>query len=396
MTKVLYTCITGNYDTLIAPRCRQPGFDLICFTDNPELTSDLWRIVAVPKEKDCQKLQRKIKILSHKYLPDYDITFYVDGNMEVKANLNDFMQFFHSGFMTKRHPVRSNIWDEAQACIDKGKARRSDIEHQIGAYTQAGLQPTNLYENGFLVRDRSESTAKLNEVWWQQVETHTHRDQLSLPIAELLSGVKVVTYGKTLFEKYIRIRRHTGKRTPITKVWYSAPADPQKNIGRAYNEFCDLVPGEDDWICLRDQDSLMWPELALKQIEDVLELHGSSYQLLGCVTNRLASTYQRPFPEDYEDPSVLTAYNRALWLHNNRYSEVSDHGRPIAGLFMLFQKKTWLRHPFAEHTYDADRLFSEAVMRSGGRIGLMQGLYVFHYYRFDKPNPGNYVKHLQP
>jgi len=395
MNKALYTCITGDYDRLIAPKYPQPGFDMICFTDNPELTSDVWQIRIIPTEDNKAKLQRKIKILSHKYLPDYDVTFYIDGNMEVQADLRGFMEFFHGGFMTKRHPIRNNIYDEALAVIKKGKARRQDVECQMEAYRQMGFGVDVLYEDGFLIRDNSAGTQRLNEVWWKQVEAHTHRDQLSLPVAELLSGVKVRTYGKTLFEKYIRIRRHTGKRTPITKVWYSAPADPDKNIGRAYNEFCDLIPNDDDWICLRDQDSLMWPELALKQIEDVLELYGDRYQLLGCMTNRLASTYQRPFPDDYEDPSVLTAYNRALWLHKNRYSDVSDHNRPIAGLFMLFQKKTWKQNPFVEHTYDADRLFSEAVMRSGGRIGLMQGLYVFHYYRFDKPNPTKYLKHLE-
>jgi hypothetical protein len=38
--KVVYTCITGDYDTLIEPRYVTEGFDYVCFTDNPSLTSD--------------------------------------------------------------------------------------------------------------------------------------------------------------------------------------------------------------------------------------------------------------------------------------------------------------------------------------------------------------------
>lgn len=392
----LYTVITGDYDRLLTPKTIQSGIDLICFTDNPELRSDVWEMRPLPTETNKVNLQRRIKILVHKYLPEYEVTFYVDGNMEVQEPLSSFMEFYSGGLMTKRHPLGNNIQSEASVVISKGKARKADVERQMKYYADFGLNGKGLYETGFIVRDNSEATKKLCQAWWNEVDRYTHRDQLSLPVAEKLTGIPVQVYGKTLFQRYIKIRPHTGKRTPITKVWYSAPADPEKNIGRAYNEFCDRITDDpDDWICIRDMDSLMWPELALKQIEDVLELNGEKYQLFGCVTNRLATEYQRPFPEDFDNPSVLKANERALWLHNNKYAQVADHGRPIAGLFMLFQKKTWERHPFKEGIYTADTEFGESILNAGGKIGLMQGLYVFHYYRFDKPNPTKYLRHLE-
>ena len=38
--KVLYTVITGRYDFLFPPLVQQPGFDMICFTDDESLESD--------------------------------------------------------------------------------------------------------------------------------------------------------------------------------------------------------------------------------------------------------------------------------------------------------------------------------------------------------------------
>ena len=42
--KVVYTAITGYYDGLITPEYINKDWDYICFTDNPDLTSDFWQI----------------------------------------------------------------------------------------------------------------------------------------------------------------------------------------------------------------------------------------------------------------------------------------------------------------------------------------------------------------
>ena len=41
----IYTAFTGDYDTLKEPEVIDENCDYICFTDNPNLESDTWKII---------------------------------------------------------------------------------------------------------------------------------------------------------------------------------------------------------------------------------------------------------------------------------------------------------------------------------------------------------------
>ena len=55
----IYTAFTGDYDTLKHPEVIDENCDYICFTDNAELTSDLWKII--PMEESILDNNRKAK-----------------------------------------------------------------------------------------------------------------------------------------------------------------------------------------------------------------------------------------------------------------------------------------------------------------------------------------------
>ena len=71
-TKVIYTCLTGNYDTLLQPEVVDNSFDFICFSnDFNETKIGIWEIRKIPFEtNDNSRLSRYPKILSHKVLQD--------------------------------------------------------------------------------------------------------------------------------------------------------------------------------------------------------------------------------------------------------------------------------------------------------------------------------------
>lgn len=180
------------------------------------------------------------------------------------------------------------------------------------------------------------------------------------------------------------------------KIWYANPGRADKNIGKAYNEFCSLVPDE-DWICISDQDALWWPELVLKQVADIITGDGAKYSLLGAMTNRLAGSYQRPHPEDFENMDIFYHRRVAERLHSENYGNiVNQMNKPIAGLFMVFPKTIWKRIPFIERNIAADTFFCRQIRAIGGKIGIMSGVYVYHWYRANQPNPTRYKKHLLP
>ena len=90
---VCYTCITGGYDELKDVLVKPRNIDFICFSD-VNFRSYTWEVRAVPKEL-CYlsnvKKQRIVKICPHRYLREYDISIWVDGNILVKGDLNKFI-----------------------------------------------------------------------------------------------------------------------------------------------------------------------------------------------------------------------------------------------------------------------------------------------------------------
>ena len=63
---VIYTVITGNYDSLSTPSFRSEGVDYLCFTNNRELQSDFWEIRHIEDGiLNDVGLSRKPKILAH-------------------------------------------------------------------------------------------------------------------------------------------------------------------------------------------------------------------------------------------------------------------------------------------------------------------------------------------
>jgi hypothetical protein len=81
---VIYTAVFGNnnYDALSS---NLPGFDFICFTDKKK-ESSTWKIKLVKADLSPEVLNRKYKILAHKYLKKYDVSLYIDANIKILKN----------------------------------------------------------------------------------------------------------------------------------------------------------------------------------------------------------------------------------------------------------------------------------------------------------------------
>ena len=180
-------------------------------------------------------------------------------------------------------------------------------------------------------------------------------------------------------------------------MWYSNPYCTRKDIGEALNEFCESVP-DDDWICLQDGDMMYLTPDWGKQIEEVIRKHGDSYDLFGCMTNRLGGRTQL-VPGMYDERDISKHYEKAVQLARDHWAEVEPLRVGVAGMFMLFKKSTWAKHRFTEGTYAGtkfDSQFGKSILRARGKIGLIKGLYVFHLYRIwsEASNPIGDIRHL--
>lgn len=205
--KVVYTCITGGYDTLIDPKWISEGFDYICFTDNADIKSDVWQIRPLPKETEGLsnvKKQRYVKINPHKHLSDYDLSIWVDGNVELKGNLNDFVKETikdDCSVYVPKHPSRNCIYTEARIVLRMKKDKFENIDPQIKRYEKEGFPKNNglLQSNIMLRKHNKKDCIKLMEFWFNELKDGSHRDQLSFNYASWKNNdVKVIYMDKNI------------------------------------------------------------------------------------------------------------------------------------------------------------------------------------------------------
>jgi len=182
-------------------------------------------------------------------------------------------------------------------------------------------------------------------------------------------------------------------------IYSFTPFSVEKNFGKAINQCCSIVPNDEDWICIRDGDAMnLTPDWGVI-MQDAIDKYGSDYQLFGCWTNRLNKDNggHQLIPNFYQEYDI--AYHYFLAKNINELSpDLIIPVQSVAGFFMLFQKKTWiLAGGFAENSKAFDVKFCDAVKKKGGKIGLINRLYMFHLYRiWAKGDAGRDSKHLNP
>ena len=199
--KVIYTSIFGDNYYLHDPEIKLKGYDFICFTDNPKYQSDIWQIRLIPKMYDGVRDSKKPKILPHRYLKDYDVSIWVDGDIKITSDIdtliNDHLKttnyaaFNHElcGISTGNLNRRNCVYDEAAFIKWLGdnhpkksyKDNLNTIYAQIEKYKLDGYPSKNgLTRNTILIRKHNEhDVIKTMEDWWNEVKYGSKRDQLS-------------------------------------------------------------------------------------------------------------------------------------------------------------------------------------------------------------------------
>jgi len=191
--------------------------------------------------------------------------------------------------------------------------------------------------------------------------------------------------------------------TQIPTVYYFTPARGDKNIGKALNEHCSLVPNDDDWICIRDCDTMFLTSKYSQQIEQIIITYKDRYDLIGCLTNRLALKHQLYGGMISDDADIKNHMKIAFGLEEKYWAQVIPSKGFIAGLFMLFPKKIWKEHKFEEGSIMIkkgskqgffDYWFADYIFKKKkGRTGIAKGLYIFHLYRLFNNDRKN-IEHL--
>jgi len=198
---VVYTAIYGGSiklkDAIPSNNC-----DFVCFTDDPNLTSDTWEIRCIKGISSVPRRSAKIyKILPHMYFKEYDCSLWVDGS-HIPVDANNFLttNLLNSNITLFKHYRRKCIYEELKACIALKKDNIDVMTEQIEKYKNEGYPANNgLAACGVIARRHNEpSIIKAMEDWWEEIKNHSYRDQLSF---NYVMYKNKLSYGK--INKYI-------------------------------------------------------------------------------------------------------------------------------------------------------------------------------------------------
>lgn len=192
---VVYTAIVGDYDELKEPDVIDERVHYVCYTDNPNLKSDIWEIRCMEDcaESDMCRKAKVFKILPHKFFAEYDWSIWVDGSFQITGSLLDVLKEKIGREKTAfcLHNVRNCAYAEAEACITYQKDLRTVIERQMNQYKKEGYPMENgLIFGGFIVRKHNDKEViRLMETWYCEIERNSRRDQLSFNYAAWKSKI---------------------------------------------------------------------------------------------------------------------------------------------------------------------------------------------------------------
>ena len=188
--KVVYTCLTGNYDELYLPEYIDYEWDYICFTDNKELlkndTYGIWKIHPLKfSELDNSRNNRWHKTHPHILFPNYEASLYIDSNLIIRSNwIFKEIEKNNRNLIIPIHFERDCIYDE----IEYVKDLKFDDIKKIQKMTDFLIKnekdfPHNygLTENNCIYRRHNEPTIiEMMEEWWSFIRDYSKRDQISL------------------------------------------------------------------------------------------------------------------------------------------------------------------------------------------------------------------------
>jgi len=177
------------------------------------------------------------------------------------------------------------------------------------------------------------------------------------------------------------------------KIWYFTPYALDGNLGKAYNEYCELVKNENDWICFIDGDVAFLNSYWGKHFEDLIKKYPNA-GIITAYTNRVGCLEQCLNGMISDESDIKIHKQIAYKCSAEHYLEVKEINHVISGHIMLFKKKTWIDakgfpetlrdkdlNKYSKNMATVDNRFSRRVLNLGKKILLAKGMYVFHYYR---------------
>jgi hypothetical protein len=220
MKIAIYTCITDNYDPLYPPAHVDSRLDYFCFTEDPSIVVAPWEFKRIEfPSLNAKDQNRYIKMHPHRVLPEYDMTLYIDGSIQIVGDVYEMITSTISlggDVFLYDHFERNCVYREAAVCAKYAHDWIWIIARQMRRYCNDGYPVSNgLYEANVMLRKNINSVSKVMEYWWVEYSQGVRRDQISLPYVCWKLGFTITTMGRSdprFRQKYFRFFDHVRQR----------------------------------------------------------------------------------------------------------------------------------------------------------------------------------------
>lgn len=198
MRLLVYTAVFGDYDRVYPPVEPDPEIDYVIITDDADMRVRGWNTQVESTENFPTPKSANLffRAFVHRMMPGYDASIYVDGNIRVLGSTRTlFKSFVATGKAvgTFPHPLRKNVAEEVESCIQNKKAEGAEgLRQEYQAYLEDGFDDQiGLFETGVLLKNhRAIELDTAMECWNACFAAYRLRDQVSFPYALWRSGVE--------------------------------------------------------------------------------------------------------------------------------------------------------------------------------------------------------------
>jgi hypothetical protein len=174
-------------------------------------------------------------------------------------------------------------------------------------------------------------------------------------------------------------------------IYYSIPYNTEKNIGKYYNDFMEILPNDDDFACFVDGDTIFTTSNYGHIIQGVVNEH-PDIGFFTCYTNRIGCPWQIAPGVDQETNDINYHRNFGLSLQTQYGTmcedvttvKINDISYLMSGVLILLQKKVWQKiGKFAENgMLGVDNDLHRKIQNNNEKLFIMKGVYLYHWYRW--------------
>ncbi len=228
---VVYTVILNAWDYLRPPLVIEPNARYVAFVDQPMPSCPPWEFQPAFTPFDSPARNSRLP----KLLPDLhfeaEYSIYHDANFALKVS----PQYLVERYLKPKkrelsmfiHPARQTVEQEADCILAHPEwfptIDMNDVRHQVKRWMELG-RPAGLWAAGMIIRKHTPDVAAFNRLWWKEFMAGSPRDQLSLPIARFLAGMKIEDINGTIIG---------GDNDLLAFHWHAAWKDRVDNPQRA-------------------------------------------------------------------------------------------------------------------------------------------------------------------